>query len=520
MNVLIIDDEKHVREGIKLLADWESVNIHSIIEAENGKIAQDMIKKFRPEIIFTDMKMPELDGRELLKWISEEGLSSKVIVITGYDDYEYMREAIKYGASDYLLKPIDPETLNSTLLKGVNQWKKEELKRVESYKELRIVNELRPFYRDQHLTNALLKEQFDQTMLKEFGYNDEQKMKVILLKLLNLESFKEIWPEEICYFSILNIANEYLHTNQSGVAFRNLQKSHEICLFYWGKDEKDTMEELMKQFYSIVPFPIHVAIGERIERLNDVSFGYLQAIKIVNEMNVLSNNRTPLFTAIDIKEYQPINLVELIRVLDISMEKQDILIYDDLVRSIRQHVLQQNYLSLSQVITLNREFSMFVERWKEKLTIQIEETINLDFYWDANGHLMIQKLLNDQRDIMLKIIQLQSNHEKEVSSIEKIARFIQINYEEDISLQEFSERFYLSREYISRKFKQMYGENISDYIVRIRIEKAKELLKFPNLKIYEIANRIGYQDDKYFRKVFKKAVGITPSDYRKNFEEQ
>jgi two-component system response regulator YesN len=202
------------------------------------------------------------------------------------------------------------------------------------------------------------------------------------------------------------------------------------------------------------------------------------------------------------------------------MEKHDILIYDDLIRSIRQHVLQQNYLSLSQVVTLIREFSMFVQRWKEKLTIQIEETINLDLYWDANGHLMIQKLLNDQRAILLKIIQLQSNHEKVVNSIDEIARYIQINYEEDISLQEFSERFYLSREYISRKFKQMYGENISDYIVRIRIERAKELLKFPNLKIYEIANRIGYQDDKYFRKVFKKAVGITPSDYRKNFEEQ
>ncbi|MGK0700807.1 helix-turn-helix domain-containing protein [Priestia flexa] len=89
-----------------------------------------------------------------------------------------------------------------------------------------------------------------------------------------------------------------------------------------------------------------------------------------------------------------------------------------------------------------------------------------------------------------------------------------MNYDRDVKLQEIAERFYLSREYISRKFKQEFQENISDYIVKVRMTKAKSLLKNEQLKIYEVANMIGYQDDKYFRKVFKKLEGLTPNEYR------
>ncbi|UZW66470.1 AraC family transcriptional regulator [Priestia flexa] len=98
--------------------------------------------------------------------------------------------------------------------------------------------------------------------------------------------------------------------------------------------------------------------------------------------------------------------------------------------------------------------------------------------------------------------------------IYEIEQFLQMNYDRDVKLQEIAERFYLSREYISRKFKQEFQENISDYIVKVRMSKAKSLLKNEQLKIYEVANMIGYQDDKYFRKVFKKLEGLTPNEYR------
>ncbi|WP_026583272.1 response regulator transcription factor [Bacillus sp. J33] len=239
MKAIIVDDEKHVREGLMLLADWNRYGINTIMEAADGNEAVKLITEHRPEIIFTDMRMPKRDGISLLKWIHSSDISSKTIVVSGYDDFEYMRNAICYKSFDYILKPIDPEILNETLERAVTEW--------------------------------------------------------------NRQSFPE----------------------------------------------KD-----------------------------------------------------------------------------------------------------------------------------------------------------------------------QQNHNGEKNVIQQIEEFLLESYNKDINLQEIADRFYLSREYISRKFKQEYKATITDFVTNIRMKKAKELLQNPKLKIYEIAFHVGYQDEKYFSRVFKKTEGISPNEYR------
>src|SRR5690606_5610705 len=108
MKAIIVDDEQHVREGLMLLAEWDRFGINTILEAVDGNEAVKLISKHSPEIIFTDMRMPKRDGTSLLKWIHSSNILSKTIVVSGYDDYEYMRNAIYYNSFDYILKPIDP----------------------------------------------------------------------------------------------------------------------------------------------------------------------------------------------------------------------------------------------------------------------------------------------------------------------------------------------------------------------------------------------------------------------------
>lgn len=127
MKAIIVDDEKHVRDGLQLLANWKENGIDTIYEAEDGDEAIMLIKQHRPEIIFTDMAMPKKDGISLLKWIAESDLPSVTIVVSGYDDYTFMRNAITYKSFDYILKPIDPELLNETLERAVKKWKEEAL---------------------------------------------------------------------------------------------------------------------------------------------------------------------------------------------------------------------------------------------------------------------------------------------------------------------------------------------------------------------------------------------------------
>ncbi|MEH7379080.1 response regulator [Bacillus sp. JJ1533] len=242
MKAIIIDDEKHVREGLLLLAEWKKFGIHTIFEAKDGEEAMDIISEHQPEIIFTDMRMPKKDGISLLKWIRTSGIGSKTIVVSGYDDFEYMRNAIYYKSFDYLLKPIEPDVLNETLEKAVNEWKEQ---------------------------------------------------------------------------------------------------------------------------------------------------------------------------------------------------------------------------------ALDRKASVTTD-----------------------------------------------NYQKEKTGIHLIEEYVRQNYQNEINLQEIADRFFFSREYISRKFKQEFDDTITDYVMKIRMEKAKELLENPNLKIYEVANLVGYQNEKYFSRLFKKLVGVRPNDYR------
>jgi two-component system, response regulator YesN len=245
MKAIIIDDEKHVRDGLLMLAEWERHGISSIYEAEDGEEAIRLIGEVQPDIIFTDMNMPRCDGISLLKWIHGSQCKGKTIVVSGYDDYEYMRNAIYYKSFDYILKPIDPELLNETLERAV-----------------------------------------------------------------------------------------------SDLAFSRRTED-----------------------------------GSREQKVS----------------------KTP---------------------------------------------------------------------------------------------------------------------HKETNNIKQIEEFLVQNYHLDITLQDIADRFYLSREYISRRFKQDFQATITDYLTNIRMEKAKELLGSPSLKIYEIAYQVGYQNEKYFSKVFKKLTGFTPNEYR------
>jgi two-component system, response regulator YesN len=515
MKVLLIDDEKHVREGIKLLANWDIIGDAKILEAENGALAQKIIQNERPNIIFTDLMMPELDGIGLLKWLHSENINCKVIVVTGYDDYHYMREAIKYGASDYLLKPIDPDVLNETLTKVVSDWNEEEKERIDSLKDFRLLQEILPVYRDQQLTNAIFGNDFDHKILNQLGYTNGYQSQISLIKLRNLETCRGIWSEDLCYFATLNVVNEILQKQNKGIAFRNLKGTREICIVYWGDHIRDFIIHVSNILSEIVPFPFHIATSSKVNTIESIKTGYEETTNILLQSNLLDKRDTNVYWIQDIKEVTPFNFLDTIKLFDQMMEKQDIYIFDDVIELIKDRILQQNYLPFSQLISLHQEFSLFLNHWINKLSLQNIEDINIEVFWNAKGHFELNLYIETLRNRVQAILNEMNETNKELNSIEAIANYIKQNYAEEISLQEFSEKFYLSREYISRKFKQIYGVNLSEYIVSIRINKAKELLKFPNLKIYEIAGKIGYQDDKYFRKVFKKIVGMTPNEYRK-----
>ncbi|MFB3162144.1 response regulator [Neobacillus sp. 179-J 1A1 HS] len=523
MKALIVDDEKHVRDGIKILADWEQNGIREIYEAANGEEAIQLIKTIRPEIIFSDMKMPKMDGTQLLEWIKENQPSSKTIVVTGYDDYHYMRKAIHFGSTDYLLKPIEPEILNQTLEKAVKEWMKEEADRQRKEISSLLINEMKPVYRDRKLTQLMNSDSLQKDLYKEFGWLKQSRDYIAALVRVNgktIEAFQA--DRDLTYFTILNIINEIMKENGSGIGFRYLSQKGEIVLIFWDKFE--LVEEIVVRIYktlkNMLDISCPIAVGKVVQNSSKLIDSYHHARKVLLNRNILPDKRIRVYLS-DIEAAPSLkSLIVYSSDIEMAIQTGEIRAFEELMGRIEQDITEMEYLSVRQVINLENEYMVISNKWFEHYNIpfkapeDIEERV--DLFFDSNGTFSLEKYKKRKKreiTIFLKKVKKRTQ-QKGNNIITDIEKYLQENFDRDVKLQEISDHFYISREYISRKFKQEFNENISDYIVRIRMEKAKSLLKNSQLKIYEIANMIGYQDDKYFRKVFKKVEGITPNEYR------
>lgn len=529
MKALIVDDEKHVREGIKILADWEQNGIREIYEAGNGEEAIQFIQKIRPEIIFSDMKMPKMDGTQLLEWIKENHPNSKTIVVTGYDDYHYMRKAIHFGSSDYLLKPIEPEVLNQTLEKAVNEWRREEMDRQRKENSSLLINEMTPVYRDRKLTQLVNSDSLQKELYEEFGWLKESRDYMTALVKVNgltIEVFQR--DRDLAYFTILNVINEILKETCCGIGFRYLSQKGQILLIFW--DKLELVEKILVRIYKTLKHTLDIscpiAVGAVVDNSTKLIDSYHHARKVLLNRNILTESESRVYMSD--KEAAPSlkSLIAYSSDIELAVQTGEIGAFEELMDRIEKDITKNEYLSEKHVINLENEYMVMSHKWFKHYHLSFKAPDDMiervDLFFDSNGTFRLREYkMRKKREIaaFLKKVK-KSTQQKNNNIIVEIEKYLQQNFDRDVKLQEISDHFYISREYISRKFKQEFNENISDYIVRIRMEKAKSLLKNSQLKIYDIASLIGYQDDKYFRKVFKKVEGITPNEYRAEYVKQ
>ncbi|WP_347553213.1 response regulator (plasmid) [Pseudalkalibacillus hwajinpoensis] len=380
MKVLIVDDEVNVLEVIRFLGEWETHGVTEILEASQGEEAKTIIEEENPEIVFTDIKMPGMNGMELIQWLNSISYQGKVILITGYNDYSFMRQAIKHNSFDYLLKPIEADAFNETLKEAVETWKKEEQERQsdepldEDYVKLRL---------DQIVTAACMGEPFD--------VND----------LLPSLPATEVYEMTLLSFYHMHHAEPYIKSladklieQKLGNAF-SLQNDRNLCLVLTLENEWVTVEEWMSENFDI---PVRLVTSEHPQPLRK-----------------LSSSFRDLQVALDHHQYRSIHRLE-----------------------------------------------------------------------DLN---------NARR-------------------MKDIVSYVDTYYMEELSLEKLSNLFFFSREHISRKFKQETGLPLSKYVTKLRIHQAKCWLRDTDETIYCISLLLGYQDEKYFSKLFKKVTGLTPFEFR------
>ncbi|MEK5239823.1 response regulator [Paenibacillus sp. FSL L8-0470] len=521
MKVLIVDDEKHVREAIRYFVPWEKYRISEIFEATNGQEATLIMQEQQPAIVFTDMRMPLMDGAELLEWLHHHFPNTKTIVISGYQDFNYVKPAIVYGGTDYLLKPLNSKQLIAAAEHAFKLWLEEEEERQQSHRQNMQLNVLRPLYWDKMLSDLVSGhasfQELKPSLCEELGLPGDAatcRVAVISLQRANcrlLERFHGDVP--LTSFVLANVCNEVISPGRSGFAFRSWQAGTDIVILFWtaALDAEvwvRLINESIKQTYGV---QVDIGLSRPVAFPEGLQNAFRQARQGLSERNLLQREgriyhyRELTEESGSVEDHVLESLLDKLRVAVLSGDLQR------MERVVDEWADQLSGLSLlteNNFLHQQEEIRAVLMRWRQN------EEITFELCYDEEGLFSVEHWRN-QLKTMLQQLWKGNSQTPDSRLVQEIRDYLNQNYAKDMTLQHIAERFFISRENVSRKFKQISGENLSDYLTALRIDKAKTLLQNTNLRLSQISELVGYEDEKYFSRVFKKSTGQTPREYRK-----
>ena len=505
LKVMIVDDEPYVREGLKYIIDWEENGFEICGDAKDGDEAYSKIQSMKPNIVLMDIQMSGKLGIDVIKEITEQEIDTKFIVITGYSDFEYAKRSIKYGVEEYLLKPIDEEELLNIVLK-IKKNIENKNKKVDRDEKTEIT--LRQHVLIQYMLN---KEVIDYPEIKEELQSSRIHIALISnsLNKYNLENINRIE----------DIIQENIEDKEKVDIIKFGEKIVLVIRDIYINYSYKLLNNIKKNLDNKIGGNNFIALGDEVNNLNEIYISYKSAINLINDKflfnknEVISNfkiNNENIDLSIDEKEI----LEKIFTYTEINQkEKIKENIYD-----LEKIIIAKRYREDEAKILITRELLEFKDKIKKDYKIK-EEEIKLD-------NILIDKIyrketLNDIMNLLLeKLLNISNNISlaSNNSSIKRIVKYVEKNYYKDLKLENLADIFNYNSAYLGKIFKSYTGESFNTYLDKVRIEKAKKLLIEENLKVYEVCDNIGYKNIDYFHSKFKKYVGISPLNYKKQKE--
>lgn len=516
--VLIADDELLVRIGLKTTIDWEENNFNVIGEARNGKEAIEMFNKEMPDILITDVSMPYINGLELIQVLKQKNEKLKSIILTHYDDFNYAQEAINLGVTGYLLKSnLTQENLLKYLKRAV-----EGLVLPTDERPLPV---LHPKLKQLLQPDLLNTKELEEIKEKHFPH------KIIIIATVVFHS-KNSDPE----FSTEGISNfNKVFTNISGQVFTGhymkvfpLIIENKAIYFFnipaesWDSDFNKRLANKMillkNNIKKYLNLNISIGIGSSTQKMETLYKSYQNSLKAYKESFFEKTNIAFYVSAEDKDPIQPkkvnlSNLNRLVRQNDIS--GLDTFIEDFF--NIQRQYKNTDYLHQSFRVLLKNAEDIFSHNNSERTSTLIHTKLKGDV---INHFYNISFLQQYIFDIYHELINSESFHSEDIQNsyiIRRSINYIKKHYAKNISLLTVAQHVDVSRSYLSFLFKQELEVNFSAYMTGVRMEKARHLLLNSNMKIYEIAEKVGFDSPYYFSKVFKEKAGMSCMDFRNRY---
>lgn len=512
--ILIADDEPDILRGLEYVVNWEEYGAEIAGQAKNGVEALGLLEATNVDLLLTDIRMPKMDGLSLIRRLKEEGSPVRCIILSGYDDFEYIKEAVKLGIENYLLKPVDPEELSSTLISTLDKIERDRLYRTHRRQEIRVFHEnVLQRWATSLISGAELKERAKMAgiILEECEYTLGRIRLINPGKDMGTEAR---WLEagDICVGRILRGEQAEVFSDISGDV---------LILLRGGGREKALalLNRCVGALNRILGFNVFGALGKTILGFESLPESYESTAALLGYSLLLPAN--------SIADYQEIKRAAKERESKILINFEN---FERLLQSKQRtecrSFIEERFASLS---ALRGVTPLFVQNMAADL---------LFFTWNTVRRAMREPALSEEwpvdfshvyriysiRELSAfvagaadKALDMLERQESSCSPHMKlILDYIHANYAKELSIKSLSKQFNISPAYLGQIFKSTTGELLTDYVNRIRVERAKELLITTRLKGAEVSEKVGYTNTNYFYRIFKKTVGLSPSEYRQS----
>ena len=512
-SVLIVDDEVITRNGLKSHVNWAKLGFDTVLDSGNAGEALKMVEEHRPDIILSDVNMPGMNGIEMCKRIREIHPNCQILFLSGYSDKEYLMGAIALEAVDYVEKPIEISEVEEALQKACERQKKQQDVRD---KMKRLLHENHTLTARRLIEKLILPSAKGKNWDRELAalglcWRDMEAYAVVLFKLQR----NEIMSLEQSYAAIREIFRR--------VSCLYMRKEADymvlLCAVPKGK-EQELSRALEADLRARRNLFLYCAVGDKVPTVDEMFVSYQSAVVRLQQMvfwnrpgilgsgsdqGVMQFDETIFDAFMDgLKQYKEEETIQAENQLYDYMSKQT---------GIMVSSVKGIYFRFVEALFRSAEFSAHHENKVDTGMVGMiwEKLHELESLSACRDY-----LAGERGGFFSNVKELADNNQ----TIIRIISYIQSHYgDADMGLEEIAENVYLSQNYLSGLFRKKMGKTITQYIVDVRMDKARQLLRDRALKLYDVAEQVGYKDANYFTKIFKKSVGITPSEYREKYDQ-
>lgn len=520
--VLIVDDEPGIAEGISFLIDRLMPECQVVDTAFDGIQGVEKALSLKPHIILTDIRMPEVDGLEMIRRLKDAALNTKFIILSGYAEFEYAKTAITLGVKEYITKPVEEEELRLALTNACNLVDEEQKKQEQ---ELELENTIMEYALKDILESSESTPENIKNRLQNLGVPGAYKW--YACAILEINEKRPIDIKENFLNGIKSLSKRYLNFFGEKIVIPYSDDSAVLIMAHESEYQRltDGMGKLRAELSKTLEATVSIGMGRMYHKAEEIRQSFEEAQCALNYKIIKGLDCVILYDQICDIDLKP-NLVsaEDIKRFESCIDNMDDKGYKLVIEEIFRKIEKEKDVSLKDLQLLSLNLILSGIRKMSFMQIQLNEYLGKNIFslesiskFQTTTQLKnwIFNMLKSMNELMLK----NSIPEKR-DIVEEAKKYMNKNFNKNVSLNEISERFFINPYYFSQLFKKKTGETYQNYLIRLRVDRAKKLLEETDLKIYEICEMVGYTDINHFNKIFERIIGIKPSEYKKGKEKR